>query len=194
MSLKSLFKRKEGGTIAGNILRGVAKIAKPIAGGALNALAPGSGTLLNFVPIGEGIMKLKEPEVQEKVAETIAKAAVMPPQSPEESKALAKNLKNDLISMGVDTLNADKLGSYAYDAAAASPVTTNQSLVKDDVRRIFNGAVTGAKTGAIDAYLNKTKHGQEVVKEAATSQFNKYLPFILGGVIVVLIFKLFTKK
>lgn len=57
--LKKLFKKKEGGTTFGNLLRAGAKMGKTAAGAYVNGFVPGAGNIVHKLPIGEGLMMKK---------------------------------------------------------------------------------------------------------------------------------------
>lgn len=189
--LKNIFRGPEGGTVVGNLLRTGVQMAKPALAAGANALAPGSGIIINALPLGQGLMKIKSsPKIQNEITDTIAQAQMMPAQSAPDAKTIAKGLKLSLIRNGIDALTADKLGAAAFEAAIAPPpMDATTSTIKDQAKTILNGALIGAKNGSLDAFLNNTPTGQQVVTDATNNQINKYLPFALGGVILLLMFK-----
>lgn len=86
-SLKKVFKRKEGGTFFGNMLRGVAQNAKGM-------IPLGLGNLL---PIGDGLM-MKKADIQAAPAEAVQVA-----QTPQQAQAVVQAIAPNLTGMALRT-------------------------------------------------------------------------------------------
>jgi|GEM_PF-5679074 len=134
--LKKVFKKKEGGTKLGNLLRTGAQIGKSIAGAAI----PGVGTLISKLPIGEGLMMKKaaqdNPVGAVQGAQTLPEAAVV-------AKTIAPNASADKqreIAISIQAANTP---------AAAAAVTQAAKEADNKSKMLKIGGIVGGVLGFI---------------------------------------------
>jgi hypothetical protein len=180
--LKNIFKKKPGGTLFGNALRGVTKLAS-----GLNF--PGANIVSSLLPEAP-------PRVQQ-VAEDAISAAVAAPALPAlDLKALATQIQQNMLVVGATKPEAASVGAAVYTAASLPPTEAAQALNvaafeiaqapvnsfgAGDVKKILNGAAAGARDGATSAYLNETELGKEQKKGAINAEGAKIMPWVIGG-------------
>jgi hypothetical protein len=186
----------------GSAVKSVATFVKPIAQAAVSAI-PIVGPVASAL-VGKLLPDAPQ-EVQQQAAEAVTQIAASPPASPVAASAQASELKQNLIAAGVPSDQASAVGAVAHGVTQLSPmqatavmqnVTTSlpnaplaQGFTKDDVKKVVDGAVKGAKDGAVDAFLDETAEGQQTKKDAIEAQGSKILPFALGGLLLFIVLK-----
>jgi hypothetical protein len=178
---KKIFKKKPGGTLFGNLLRGATKIA--------GNFIPGANIVSSLLPEAP-------PLVQEAAQEAITQAALGPALSPLDLKALASQIQQNMLVAGATKPEASSVGAAAWAAASVPPAQAGQvlnaaalqineapvnSFGKAELKTIFNGAVNGARDGATSAYLNETEMGKDQKKAAINTEGAKIMPWVIGG-------------
>lgn len=190
--LKKIFKKKPGGTMFGNLLRGATKLV------AASGLLPGSQLVANLLP--------DAPPALVDLGQTIvAEAATGPVLNPFEVKTFASMAKAQLLQAGATPLQADNVGAAVFTAAslpapeaaialrsAAFDVPAN-SFGRTEIKAILNGAANGARDGATSAYLNDTQMGKDQKTGAINAEGAKIMPWIIAA-LFALCAVLFVKK
>lgn len=195
--LGKLFKKKPGGTMFGNALRGITKLA------ADSGLVPGAGLVNSLLPSAPPLVL----EVAQEAVAQAVQAPTMDFSSLSAVKNFAAGVKSDLLAAGATTEQATNIGAVAFTAASLPPAEAVATLdvVKSnvdnvpinsfgagDIKKMLNGAVAGARDGATSAYLNETETGKAQKKGAINAEGAKVMPWLLGimaGVIGLLLIK-----
>lgn len=201
-SLKGLFKKKPGGTGVGNAIRGIVKGASTVASIA-GTFLPIPGIVTKAAGLVSNLMPDAPESVQSLATDGIAQAAAQPAASFDLAKSVASVLKMDLLSAGATEQQASAAGAAAYSATTAPPTVAVRFLdnmaetvpaggasflSKEDVKVIANGALEGAKNGAVDKYLDETQSGRETKAAAVDAQGQKAMPFILAALLLFIFF------
>jgi hypothetical protein len=190
----------------GKALKSTAQFLKPIAQAGLSAIpmiGPMASELVNK------LLPDAPQAVQQQAAEQLTNIAAQPPTSINYSTDIASKFKHMLNSSGVEAAQASALGAVAHGLSQLSPLESAAALhnvsgslpnapiangfTKDDIKKVVDGAVKGAKDGAVDAYLDETAAGKQTKKDAIDAQGAKAMPFILGAGLL-LVFLINKKK
>jgi len=197
--LKKLFKKKPGGTLFGNALRGVAKLASK------SGLVPGAGLVSKLLPAAPPFQK-------ELAQDLISQAVKLPALLPEQIKEVASQAKLTFLDAGGSKEEASAIGAATFAAASLPPAQAVAALenaadkvssvapqgvgmnnfTAADVKTVINGAIAGARDGATGAYLNETETGKAQKRGAINAEGAKIMPWLLGilaGIIVILLVK-----
>lgn len=194
--LKNLFKKKEGGTFVGNLIRGTVKTA----GAVLGAVAPVAGFAANLV---SKVIPDAPQSVQQVVDSKLTWLAGQPATDADGAREVAADLKSQLLNLGATTLQASAAGASAFAVASVPPAQAPAVLATaaasmpsggasfmsgEEVKSVFNAAVKGAKDGAVNGYLDETESGKQTMKEAVDAKGTAMMPYILlAGVVALLI-------
>ncbi len=198
-----MFKKKAGGTFAGNLLRGVVKATPGVFEMASNFL-PGVGILGKAAGFAAKLLPNASPLVTNIASESFKELGSGPVLTWTDAKEAASIVKGNSLAAGANEAEASAVGSVAFTLAATPasksgtlldginaqlPAGGANSLSKADIKIIADGALTGLKNGAVDAYLDKTADGQATKADAVDSQGQKAMPYILGALLLFIFFK-----
>ncbi len=170
---KKLFKKKEGGTFFGNLIRKGSQVAA----GSLS-LVPGVGSMLAPLAssIANGLNPIPGSAGGAAAAADVATAAGMPAQDPEAAQLMADRTFSNVQAAGGSVEDA-KTAARAVRQFAVQPA----SLTRQEVKDVLNGTVDGALNGAATSWANKTASGNQTREELTEDAIKKYAPFVLGG-------------
>jgi hypothetical protein len=160
MSLfKKLLKKKEGGTVVGNLFRSAGPMIA-------NAFAPGSGAVLAALN--------KAPQsVQKKGVELVDFAKSLPMQSFSSAAALADTASQSILTAGGSQSEAE---TVARQVTLQAQLPAVNSFDKKDGIAVLRGAAQGALENGMAVFLDKTKEGQVIEKAGIKATVEKYLP------------------
>ncbi len=166
---------------AGNVLDVVTTVAPAVVG----IISPAAGNLL------EKILPNSTEDQRNQLTAAVS-TLVAQPQGNEHAAGSA--VKNMALGMGIEPNLASAVGALGFAAASLPPAEAQQALViadnsmamnevqsftKDDIKTVLNGAVQGAKDGAMGAFLDGTATGKETVKTATNAKMTDMMPKIL---------------
>lgn len=183
MSLKSLFKKKPGGTTVGNLLRGVSSIAATAG-----------------VPFASNLSKLlgeAPPLVQQTAQSLVGQVSWLPQQTPIVAQQLASQAALEVEKKGGTAEEAEavrrEVNIQAQLPAVETPVLTSNSLTAQDLKNIGGKVLEGAKSGAVEGFMD-TDEGKAAKAEAVDQQMTSMLPKILIGLVCYIAYTKVVKK
>jgi hypothetical protein len=165
---------------------------------------PGGSLLAKAAGFASNLLPDAPPLAQKIASQAFEQTGSSPVLTWAQAKDVASGVKSNTLAAGANESEASAAGAVAFTLAttpsthapallesinAQVPVGGANSLSKSDIKVIADGAFTGLKNGAVDAYLDKTADGQATKADAVDSQGQKAMPYILGALLLFIFFK-----